>query len=593
MSDIPTAFGKFQVLARISAGSTAEVYRSRVDGINGFHRTYAIKRILPHLTRNPDFVEVLIEEAKIAGLLSHTNIVQIMDLGQVDDTYYIAMEFVDGPDLGKAMQRCRSKGISIPVPHAVFSTLEILKGLEYAHGRQVLRGGQLEPLNIVHRDVSPSNILMSFRGEIKISDFGIAKASIRALETLPGLIKNRLHYASPEQVLGEPIDQRADLFSTGIVLYEMLTSHHPFTQKTETATVQALQQGNFRRPSEVNTAIPKELDDIIFTALAVRPQHRFSSATDMKEALDQFFHRSGFIFSNASMASFLDGLFPNREIAPSSAVESMIALSNSNASERFTRPIRSHEEPPTEVMKRHATDELELPEAEVPVERTIRHRPPPSFLDEFQDISRSSALGPIAVAGDESTLVRERPKTDDPSTWSNEETIIKSRKPRKALSAPVKPTPSPAPPPAPSAPTERRTRTTTQASQPKPKPPPKRLQLVYTVVGAVVTGMVLWVGILLGIRLSERTSPPPDGELEMTLPDGATLEVNDKEHDPEDSLKLRSGDQEMVRITLPDYTSDPVTLELELDSLELEIRLEPTVTEEDDPINGDPDTDKD
>ena len=287
------------------------------------------------------------------------------------------------------------------------------------------------------------------------------------------------------------------------------------------------------------------------------------------------------------MASFLDGLFPNREVAPDPELEPMVGVSNSLESERFTRPLSTNDDdPPTEVMKRLATDELELPEAEAPVEHTIRHRPPPSFLDEFQDISRSSALGPLAVAGDESTLVRERPKVDDPSTWSNEETIIKSRKPRKA-SPPSNPAPSP---PSPSAPTIRKTRPDKPASSAIGTQPQKRLQLVYTVVGAVVTGMVLWVGILLGIRLSERTaqSSQPEGSIEMTIPDRSSVEVNDEDHDPAQPYQLRSGTQDMVRIAVPDYNSDPITLEVELDSFELKIRLESTVGD-DDPVDSAPD----
>src|SRR5688572_16376544 len=161
----PQRFGKYQILERIAAGGMAEIFKARLDGIGGFHRTFAIKRILPHLTANPEFVDMLVDEAKIAGLLSHANIVQILDLGNIDQQFYIAMEYVNGRDLGQLLQRCTEKGITLPVPHAVYVLIEMLKGLEYAHNRQVMRGGRPVPLNIVHRDISPANVLVSFQGE--------------------------------------------------------------------------------------------------------------------------------------------------------------------------------------------------------------------------------------------------------------------------------------------------------------------------------------------------------------------------------------------------------------------------------------------
>ena len=204
-------FGKYQIVERIAAGGMAEIFKARLDGIGGFHRTFAIKRILPHLTANPEFVDMLVDEAKVAGLLSHANIVQILDLGSIDQQYYIAMEFVNGRDLGQILARCADKGITLPVPHAVYVLLEMLKGLEYAHNRQVMRGGRPAPLNIVHRDISPANVLLSFQGEVKLTDFGIAKASVKALETMSGVVKGRFDYMSPEQASGGTIDQRSEI----------------------------------------------------------------------------------------------------------------------------------------------------------------------------------------------------------------------------------------------------------------------------------------------------------------------------------------------------------------------------------------------
>ena len=309
----PQEFGKYQILERIAAGGMAEIFKARIDGIGGFHRTIAIKRILPHLSANPEFVDMLVDEAKIAGLLSHANIVQILDLGAVEGQYYIAMEFVDGRDLGKLLDRCGRKGITLPVPHAVYVLLEILKGLDYAHNRQVQRGGKPVPLKIVHRDISPGNVLVSFQGEVKLTDFGIAKASVKALETMSGVIKGRFDFMSPEQASGQPADLRSDIFSAGILLYILLTGRHPFRQASELATVEAIRKGEFELPSTVNPDVPPALDAAVERALALNPDDRFSSAAAFKEALDKFFQDSGFIFSASTLGAFVRGLFPESD----------------------------------------------------------------------------------------------------------------------------------------------------------------------------------------------------------------------------------------------------------------------------------------
>lgn len=304
-------FGKYQILERIATGGMAEIYKARLEGIGGFQRTFAIKRILPHLSQNAEYVAMLVDEAKVAGLLSHANIVQILDLGQIDGVWYIAMEYVSGPDLGRVLRSCRAKGIELPVPHTVFVAVELLKGLEYAHDRQVMRGGRTVPLNIIHRDISPPNILMSMQGEVKLTDFGIARASHKALETASGIIKGRFDYMSPEQAAGaKDLDQRSDLFSVGVVLYEMLTGVHPFHTDSEFATIDRIRTGRYEPVSSVNPGVPFTLETIVDRALRVDKNERYPTATAFKEALDKFFHDSGFIFTHHSLASYVRGLFP-------------------------------------------------------------------------------------------------------------------------------------------------------------------------------------------------------------------------------------------------------------------------------------------
>ena len=307
-------FGKYQILDLIATGGMAEIYKAKLEGIGGFQRTFAIKRILPNLSQNSEYIAMLVDEAKVAGLLSHANIVQILDLGQVDGIWYIAMEFVDGPDLGGVLRRAREKGLTLPVPHTVFVTIELLKGLEYAHGRQVMRGGRPVALNIIHRDVSPPNVLLSYQGETKLTDFGIARASLKAMETVSGIVKGRFDYMSPEQAAGsKDLDQRSDLFSVGVVLYEMLTGHHPFRTDNELGTIERVRTGKYTPVSQRNPEVPFTLETIVDRALQVRREDRYPSATAFKEALDKFFHDAGFIFTHATLASYIKGLFPESQ----------------------------------------------------------------------------------------------------------------------------------------------------------------------------------------------------------------------------------------------------------------------------------------
>ncbi len=303
-------FGKYQILERVAQGGMAEIYKARMEGIGGFNRLFAIKRILPNLSQNKEYIDLLVDEAKVAGLLSHANIVQILDLGEVSGQYYVAMEYVNGRDLGRVIARCNKRGITLPVPHSVFILIEVLKGLEYAHNRQIMRGKIPMPLDIVHRDVSPSNVLLSFQGEVKLTDFGIAKARVKALETVSGKIKGKFDYLSPEQAMGQQLDPRTDLFTAGVLLYEMLCGVHPFRQGGDLKTLATIKTGEYTAPTIANQDVPYSLELVLNRALALDPNERYQSATEFKEALTKFFHDAGFIFSHSTLAAFLKGLFP-------------------------------------------------------------------------------------------------------------------------------------------------------------------------------------------------------------------------------------------------------------------------------------------
>lgn len=401
-------FGKYAILERVAQGGMAEIFKARMEGIGGFNRLFAIKRVLPGLSQNREYIDLLVDEAKVAGLLSHANIVQILDLGQVKGQYYVAMEYVHGQDLGRVLERCGERGITLPVPHAVFVLIEVLKGLEYAHNRQIMRGATPVPLNIVHRDVSPSNVLLSFQGEVKLTDFGIAKASVKALETVSGVIKGKFDYMSPEQASAKEVDQRTDLFAAGVLFYEMLCGSHPYRQAGDLKTIAAIRAGEYQAPTVANPDVPYALEVILDRALATDPAQRFQTATEFKDALNRFFHDSGFIFSHTTLAAYLKGLFPRAAAPKKRERASTVPLKDQE-----TRPI------PIPLHQRQATPALQDAD-EIDERPTIPEMPLPDALrasalrDDSVVDGPSVAFGPIDAedstfdaAGDTSSLDRD------------------------------------------------------------------------------------------------------------------------------------------------------------------------------------------
>lgn len=401
-----TQFGKYQILEQLAEGRFSSIYKARLEGIGGFHRLFAIKRLPPKLSTNKNYMDRLIEEAKLAGLLSHANIVQILDLGQIDSSYYIAMEYINGRDLGSVLKKCRTKRITLPLPHALFTILETLKGLEYAHQRKVLRGGRPVPLNLIHRGISPSNILMSLQGEVKLTDFGLS----RARQAIGKPSNLRLSYMSPEQLEGGAVDFRSDIYSLGVVLYEMLCGAHPFLKHDEKQTVEAIRSHKIKSPSAVNPDVPFSLEIILEQALAGDPDERFQTAAAFKESIEGFFHDSGFIFSHSTLAAFLKGLFPKKEAQnarkPISAQETIPLHKN------YPLIDDESEEIPTSL---NNIDLLDLPtdSAEYPIATAIP-------LDTSVS-STSASFGPSNNSNDDSTLILRPPTNRAPvSDWMDQ-----------------------------------------------------------------------------------------------------------------------------------------------------------------------------
>ena len=283
----------------------AEVFKAKAHGVEGFEKILVIKRILNELSENPDFVEMFINEAKIAVTLSHANIVQVFDLGRADDTYFIAMEYVAGSDLATVLRRARKYGKPLPAELAVYVVSEVAKGLDYAHRR---RDAEMQPMRIVHRDVSPQNVLLSFEGEVKLTDFGIAKARTTVpTGTEAGVLKGKYAYMSPEQARGKDVDARTDIFALGVVLYEALSGQNPFLQPSTYDTLQVVREGK-AAPIESVAEVPDELAAIVGQAMHPDPDERHANAGLFYEDLIQYLYASGRRAGAHDLSNYLDQL---------------------------------------------------------------------------------------------------------------------------------------------------------------------------------------------------------------------------------------------------------------------------------------------
>jgi serine/threonine protein kinase len=301
----PTPFGKYLLLGMIARGGMAEVYRAKTrlptTGIG--ERLLAIKCMRPQLAKESRFVEMFIREGKLAVLLDNDSIVRTYEIGRIEGRYFIAMEYIGGKDLTQILRRCQESNQRIPVPHACFIAGKMSEGLHYAHTRTDAEG---RPLNIVNRDVSPSNVRVSYDGEVKLLDFGIAQAMLKFTSEI-GVLKGKFSYMSPEQIRGMPVDARTDVFSTGIILHEMLTTEKLFRGDTEFALMEKVRKAEVAPPSKFNRRVPEALDRIVGKALARDLPDRYQSAKELGDDLHAFM--SQYRFQTGEMQEFVRGLF--------------------------------------------------------------------------------------------------------------------------------------------------------------------------------------------------------------------------------------------------------------------------------------------
>jgi serine/threonine protein kinase len=393
-------FGKYLLLDRIASGATAAVYRGRVRGEAGFERVVAVKRILPHMAGDPEFVRTFVREAKTAALLTHTNICPIFELGKVGDSLYMAMECVAGKDLGRITRRLAKRGETMPPVIAAWIAAKLCDALEHAHNLKDPTG---QPAGIVHRDLSPTNIMISYEGQVKLIDFGLAKAVGRAQQTNVDALKQKLGYMSPEMVKGRPLDARSDVFGVGICLYELVTSRRLFAGKNDMDTLKLVALASIPPPSAVAEDPPEQLEAIIMRALRRDPEERYQTAAEMGQALHDFIRSSDPLLGPNKLADWMVEHF---------------AEDRDQEHDHLTKLLAASSDPDVIVARRRffasPLGAAALSKAEV--QRRMSTEPPPVLTPDALANVQVPTMPPVPVIDDETTPVGERDAGEDSTT---------------------------------------------------------------------------------------------------------------------------------------------------------------------------------
>ncbi|RKH14381.1 serine/threonine protein kinase [Corallococcus sp. CA047B] len=360
-------FGRYELVSWLGRGGMAETWRAQLVGDAGVTKPVLIKKVLPEYADDEAFISMFISEARISATLSHGNVAQVFDFGRVDGEYFLAMEFVDGQPLHRVLKRAMKSGLAaLPVPVAVFIAMEMCRGLHYAHSRT---NGSGQPLGIVHRDISPDNVLVGYEGQVKIVDFGIAKAQLlRGFKTAPGVVKGKYLFFSPEQARGEDVDARTDVWATGVVLYELLCGKLP-VEGPPHVVMMRVGRGEIPAPSVLRSDLPKELNDIVMKALTPDREARFESSHAFGDALAGFLYSNFPRFSAMTIANLLRVLFrgdlaqEGRELSvPGSFLEEMKSWREPTVTQQPTPPLPIEERQTRRV-----------PAVKAPVAKTTEH----------------------------------------------------------------------------------------------------------------------------------------------------------------------------------------------------------------------------
>ncbi|MCB9729475.1 MAG: serine/threonine protein kinase [Deltaproteobacteria bacterium] len=314
---------RYQIQKKIDMGGMAEIFLGKAISLGGIERTVAIKRVLPALTKNEQFIGMFLDEARLSMQLTHANIVQVFDVGRSAGTYFIVMEFVDGYNLRRIFQKASEVGFRIPLEIATYMIADVCKGLAHAHEKVDDKGAHL---HIVHRDLSPPNILVSSSGEVKITDFGLAKALSHVSQTDPGVVKGKFSYLSPEAAEGKPVDHRADIFAAGICLWELLANRRLFLGKNDMETVDQVRAAEVPKLSALNPDVTSRFERILERALEKDPRKRYTSARDFGDALAQYLFSNNLKVTSYDVAAMLQRLFSESGIAHQSPEERIGSL---------------------------------------------------------------------------------------------------------------------------------------------------------------------------------------------------------------------------------------------------------------------------
>ncbi len=317
------AYGKYSLVRKLAEGGMAEIFLAKQVGVEGFEKNVVIKRMLPHLSQVQDFVSMFLDEARLAASLSHPNIVQISDLGFADGCYYICMEYLPGEDFAAVLRVLRRRNSHVPLHITLRVIADAATGLHYAHEAVDQRGN---PLNLVHRDVSPSNIFVTYEGQVKMLDFGIAKAESRVSTTSAGVVKGKYQYMSPEQGRGEAVDRRSDVFSMGVSLYEALTGVRPFARDTDLAVLKAVLEGQYEPVRSLRPDLPLEVESLVTRAMAQEREHRFASALEVAGEIEKYLGSSTSSGGARVLGEFMRATFGEERTRSKTRIESLAEL---------------------------------------------------------------------------------------------------------------------------------------------------------------------------------------------------------------------------------------------------------------------------
>jgi serine/threonine protein kinase len=341
LSVSPRRLGRYEIVRPLARGGMAELFLARKKGIEGFEKLVVIKRILPELKHDREFVEMFLDEARLQATLHHSNIVQVYDFGEDAGSHFFAMEYLHGEDTRAIMRAAHRRGERVPLEHALSVVLGVCAGLHYAHEKL---DGDGKPLGIVHRDVSPQNVAVTYDGGVKVMDFGIAKARRRTTETRGGTLKGKLQYMAPEQCLGEEVDRRTDVFAIGILLWELTCTRRLYFGQSDFAIMKAITEHDAAPPSEVVSDYPAELEAIVLRALARRREERHQTAEELQLQLEAFARERRLALSPVGLARYLRELFSGRVEAWSTAMRGGTQAIESFVISRIEERDQTHED---------------------------------------------------------------------------------------------------------------------------------------------------------------------------------------------------------------------------------------------------------